>query len=537
MPKYFDTFPKIEYKMGKKDIPTTVTDVTRRVGIRKDFTKLVSGYYKHVLNTEDRPEVVADIAYDTSDKHWMLLHANEVVDPYHDWIKNSNALEEYVSVRYPNRYIQTPAAFGADCPLAGDIMFDAPTGTWPDGVVNTWTFKNAPPVNTSNEWNDGTYESVSTTSSGSGTGAVFDVVVENNKKQYTLTLVSGGSGYAVDEELTLAYPLDTDKTLVIKLGVPNYYTLTGLNMKTGGSGTFTAGMEVTNGTVTATVVSWDEDPAHSLLVDRALVVKNITGGSFAVDDTITNGAASWDIEKIESRSTDNWRKDSFGTSRIDVLELETGITGQIFLLSKGWLGVPLANDEYWADALIALTITGGDWFTKGNTLRNMTDYNPNISANQRPPDMTISSHVAGKVIESTSEVGVIVYEIITPNTNGATDFSLNQYLITKTYGETEFPTAIKTTIIGDEKNAPRYYEIARTNDDGTIDRLKVDSDVIAGDNDLSNGYTDNYLAVTPTAVTNWEHEHRENEKRREIYTVDLDSIQTFESEFISKMSD
>ena len=142
-----------------------------------------------------------------------------------------------------------------------------------------------------------------------------------------------------------------------------------------------------------------------------------------------------------------------------------------------------------------------------------------------------------EIIESTSEVGVIVYEIITPNTNGATDFSLNQYLITKTYGETEFPTAIKTTIIGDEKNAPRYYEIARTNDDGTIDRLKVDSDVIAGDNDLSNGYTDNYLAVTPTAVTNWEHEHRENEKRREIYTVDLDSIQTFESEFISKMSD
>ena len=535
--KYFDTYPKIEYKLGKNGTSTKVTDITRRVAIRKDFTNLVSGYYKHVLSTEDRPEVVSDIAYDRSDKHWMLLHANKVVDPYHDWIKNTNALEEYVSVRYPNRYIKTSTVFGAECPLEGDTIIDDPTGTWPDGVVNTWSFKNSPPVNTSNEWNDGTYESISTTSSGSGTGAVFDVVVKNNKKEYILTLVSGGSGYAENEELTLAYPSDTSKTLVIKLGVPNYYTLTGLNMKTGGSGTFTANMTVSNGSgVSATVVSWVEDASHSLHTDRALVFKNITGGSFAVDDTITNGAVSWDIEKIESRSTDNWRHDT-NIRTIDVLEVETGITGQIWLLNKGWLGIPLSNDEYWSDTLITKDITGGDWFTKGNTLRNVSDWNSNVSVNERPPDMTISSHVAGKVINTNSENGVIIYKIISPSTNGATDFTANQYLITKVYKEGVYPPAIKVDSLGDEKNAPKYYEITRTNDDGTIDRVQVDSSSIPADNNLANGFTDNTLAITPTAVSNWEHEIRENEKRREIYAIDLDLVDAFEAEFISKMSD
>ena len=205
-------------------------------------------------------------------------------------------------------------------------------------------------------------------------------------------------------------------------------------------------------------------------------------------------------------------------------------------MSIGWPGIPLSNDEYWSDALIITVMTGGDYFTKGNTLRNMSDWASNTPVNERPPDMTIASHVAGQVVSSVSEVGVIVYKIITPSNNGATDFSLNQYLITKAYSTTDYPTALKTTIIGDEKDAPRYYEITRTNYDGTIDRLKVDSDTIGADNDLSNGYTDNTLAVTPTAVTNWEYEIRENEKHREIYAVDLDLIDAFETDFISKMS-
>ena len=532
--KYFDSFPKIEYKMGEDDT-TLATDVTRRVGIRKDFTKLISSYYKHVLTTEDRPEVVADIAYDRSDRHWILLHANEVVDPYHDWIKTANELEEYVDARYPNRYIQTDVAFSADCPLSGDIMFGAPQGTWPDGVISTASLTNSPPVAVGKEWADNTYESVSATG-GNGTGAVFDIVVSGNT--YEFQLVSGGKDYAVGDIITFVDPANvSNDDLKLTIDTVNYYTLTGLNMKTGGTGNFAVDDLVTNGSgVSATVVSWDEDPAYSLLVDRALVVKNITGGSFAVDDTITNGAVSWDIEKIEVRSTDNWRKDSLGTSRIDVLEVETGITGQIFLLSKGWLGVPLSNDEYWPDALITTIITNGDWFTKGNTLRNMSSWESNTPVNERPPDMTISSHVAGKVVSSTSETGVIVYKIITPSTNGATDFIANQYIITKAYSTTEYPTALKVDVIGDEKNAPRYYEVSRANDDGTIDRLQVDYGTISGDNDLSNGYTNNVSAITPTAVTNWEHEIRENEKRREIFAIDLDLIDAFETEFITKMS-
>ena len=276
---YFEVFPKTEYKFDKNDDLVEVTDITKRVGIRKDFIGLVSSYYKHNLSTEDRPEVVADIAYEDSNKHWMILHANEVVDPYHDWIKSVNSLEEYVDKRYPNRYIQTSTVFGADCPLSGDIFYSAPTATWPDGVVSAWSFTSSPPVASAKEWDDGTYESVSTTTGGSGTGAIFDVIVSNNKKQYDLVMVSGGKGYAVSDVITLTHPSDSTKNdLQITVSTVNYYTLTGLNMKTGGSGTFTAGSTVTNGTASATVVSWVESADQSYMLDRSLVVKNITGG-------------------------------------------------------------------------------------------------------------------------------------------------------------------------------------------------------------------------------------------------------------------
>ena len=103
--KYFDTFPKIDYSMKDGDVPAKVTDITRRVGIRKDFTNLISSYYKQNLQSAERPEVLSDMVYDSSAYHWVLMHINNVVDPYHDWIIDYNTLEEYVQARYPNRTI------------------------------------------------------------------------------------------------------------------------------------------------------------------------------------------------------------------------------------------------------------------------------------------------------------------------------------------------------------------------------------------------------------------------------------------------
>ena len=51
-------------------------------------------------------------------------------------------------------------------------------------------------------YTNGTYNGVSTTSSGSGTDATFDVVVENNKIT-SCTIVTHGSGYAKNDTITL----------------------------------------------------------------------------------------------------------------------------------------------------------------------------------------------------------------------------------------------------------------------------------------------------------------------------------------------
>ena len=105
MSKYFESFPRIDYQMKKGDTPKRITDITRRVGFRKDFLEYVSDYYKEVLSSASRPEMLASSAYRDSYKNWILMMANDVVDPYHDWVKDYAAFEEYVDKRYPNRYI------------------------------------------------------------------------------------------------------------------------------------------------------------------------------------------------------------------------------------------------------------------------------------------------------------------------------------------------------------------------------------------------------------------------------------------------
>ena len=104
--QYFAEFPTIEYTLTK-DITDakTLTDITRRVGIRGDFSEYVSSYYMHVNVDGRRPELSALSAYGSTLDHWIVLHANDVVDPYFDWVLEYANFEAYVLKRYPDEVL------------------------------------------------------------------------------------------------------------------------------------------------------------------------------------------------------------------------------------------------------------------------------------------------------------------------------------------------------------------------------------------------------------------------------------------------
>ncbi|MAG26787.1 hypothetical protein CMI47_14695 [Candidatus Pacearchaeota archaeon] len=99
---YFDTFPRVDYDMGKDNKTRSVTNLLKRIGIRGDFKNLLPTYYKSILSASERPELSAYTTYGDIFSHWVLLHMNTVTDPYHDWVMEETVLNEFVDLKYPD---------------------------------------------------------------------------------------------------------------------------------------------------------------------------------------------------------------------------------------------------------------------------------------------------------------------------------------------------------------------------------------------------------------------------------------------------
>ena len=409
MSKYFESFPRIDYQMKKGDTPKRITDITRRVGFRKDFLEYVSDYYKEVLSSANRPEMLASSAYRDSYKNWILMMANDVVDPYHDWVKDYAAFEEYVDKRYPNRFglIRATSNY-SDTPMNEDYVIGPLVGTFP--AVNAFTSGN----------------------------------------------------------LTENYPYE-----IVTLGDTNWSNI-------GATGSPSVGEVFT---------------------------KNST------DATGTSGTA---------RPLQPWAQT--GSRKIEVLEVETGVTATLYIfpLAADGLSVIGGSAGEYVKPNFVWSFSGGDYFTKGNTLRNVDDDNRvNISL----PDMTITSHVVAEVTGADPNMGIFTYNVLTPTTNGASNFTTTDYLITSQF------ESFSISETGFEKYAPRYYEVSRTNDDSTVERMIVNRTLSADEiSNLPSGFS-----TVPTAVTNLEYESRKNNALREVFIVNSNNIRKIEQELITKM--
>ena len=109
--------------------------------------------------------------------------------------------------------------------------------------------------------------------------------------------------------------------------------------------------------------------------------------------------------------------------------------------------------------------------------------------------------------------------------SGTTDFTTNEYL---TGSSRKFFTIEES---GLEKHMPKYYEISKTNDDDTVEKLQVNRTLSSADiAALPSGFS-----TTPVAVTNMEYEFLKNTQDSEIFVVNENNISAIEKELIAKM--
>lgn len=97
--QYFDTLPKI-LQYDNVGTGRVFTNLLARASIIPDLLKNPSVYYSYDIQEGDTPEIIAHKYYGDSYRYWMVLLANEILDPQWDWPMTSNVFNDYLINKY-----------------------------------------------------------------------------------------------------------------------------------------------------------------------------------------------------------------------------------------------------------------------------------------------------------------------------------------------------------------------------------------------------------------------------------------------------
>ena len=117
MAKFFNYFPKTIYtantKVGGLD---TVTNIIARFGFEKTLKENSAAFYKYSIQDSDTPEIIAHKYYENSERHWIVLMFNDIVDAQYEWPLRYENFIKYVDSKYTangaaNTTVQTGLAW------------------------------------------------------------------------------------------------------------------------------------------------------------------------------------------------------------------------------------------------------------------------------------------------------------------------------------------------------------------------------------------------------------------------------------------
>jgi len=101
--QYFDTLPKVLYTQN--GVASIYTNLLARVSVIPEILKDPLIYYSYDIQEGDTPEVIAHKYYGDSYRYWIVLFANELLDPQWDWPLTSKMFEKYLTDKYPSTNI------------------------------------------------------------------------------------------------------------------------------------------------------------------------------------------------------------------------------------------------------------------------------------------------------------------------------------------------------------------------------------------------------------------------------------------------
>jgi hypothetical protein len=100
---YFANFPIIPYDSVGDGEFKLVTNLLKRVAVRSKVKTNVMMFDTYDVKEGETPEILADILYNDSELHWVILLMNNVTDRYHQWPMNNNQFLSYMDDKYTNQ--------------------------------------------------------------------------------------------------------------------------------------------------------------------------------------------------------------------------------------------------------------------------------------------------------------------------------------------------------------------------------------------------------------------------------------------------
>lgn len=92
---YFRYFPKVEYSPG-----VTLSNLLLRADMAKDIINRYGVFYPYRIKDHERADTVAFDYYGDSKYYWLVLAANDILDPYHDWPLCDRDFDAYIRSKY-----------------------------------------------------------------------------------------------------------------------------------------------------------------------------------------------------------------------------------------------------------------------------------------------------------------------------------------------------------------------------------------------------------------------------------------------------
>ena len=101
MSKYFNYFPKTFYTSNSDSIGVdSITNIIARFAFEDSLKQNSIAFYPYQIQETDTPEIIAHKFYGNSERHWIVLLLNDIIDPQFDWPLKSDTLIDYIDKKY-----------------------------------------------------------------------------------------------------------------------------------------------------------------------------------------------------------------------------------------------------------------------------------------------------------------------------------------------------------------------------------------------------------------------------------------------------